>query len=151
METDTMTQPPHPPTDTPPPPPHWTRTNVDTGTPWERAVGYSRAVRVGPLIFVTGTIAADIEGNLIGHGDPHEQTTVIIRKIATALAELGGTLEHVVATRIYVTDIDHWPEVGRAHREHFGDIRPCATMVEVTRLALPNALVEIEATAVRPT
>lgn len=126
----------------------WTRTSVSTGTPWERAVGYSRAVRVGPLVFVTGTIAADAAGNLIGEGDPFSQATAILDKTEAALGELGAVMADVVSTRLYVTNIDDSEAIGRAHRDRFGEIRPCATMVEVSRLALPGAVVEIEVMAI---
>jgi enamine deaminase RidA (YjgF/YER057c/UK114 family) len=124
------------------------RHNIDTGTPWESMVGYSRAVRLGQFIFVTGTIAADETGSIIGGNDPYAQTVAAIRKIQTALQRAGGDLADVVRTRMFVTNIDHWQQIGRAHCEFFGRIRPATTMVEVKRLIVPEALVEIEADAV---
>jgi enamine deaminase RidA (YjgF/YER057c/UK114 family) len=124
------------------------RQNIASGTPWEEIVGYSRAVRLGPFIHVTGTLAADEHGRMIGTGDAYAQTIAAIGKIEQALKEAGATLEDVVRTRIYVTDIDRWKEIGRAHRELFGKIKPATTMVEVSRLFTPEALVEIEADAI---
>ena len=124
------------------------RRNISTATPWEDIVGYSRAVRIGPFIYVTGTLAADDDGNPLGVGDACAQTKAVIEKIQRALNEAGATLADVVRTRIYVTDIDRWEEVAEAHRSFFGDIRPCTTMVQVSRLFTPEALVEIEADAV---
>jgi len=110
-------------------------------------VGYSRAVRAGDLIVVAGTTASDEQGNVVGKDDPYRQTQVILAKIDRALRALGATLEDVIRTRIYVTDINRWEEIGRAHREVFGAIRPAATMVEVRRLVGPEMLVEIEVEA----
>lgn len=124
------------------------RHNINTGTPWESLVGYSRAVRVGQLVFVTGTIAADEAGRIIGGDDPYAQAVAAIRKIQAALQRAGADLEDVVRTRMYITNIDHWQQIGRAHCEFFGRIRPATTMVEVSRLIVPEALVEIEADAV---
>lgn len=124
------------------------RRTFSTGTSWEARVGYSRAVRVGAFVFVTGTIAANERGELIGANDAHVQTVYILEKIRAALDELGASLNDVVRTRMYVTNIDHWEAIGDAHAEYFRDIRPCTTMVEVIRLVLPGALVEIEADAV---
>lgn len=124
-----------------------TRHNIDTGTPWEGIVGYSRAVRLGNMIFVTGTIAADEMGQIIGGNDPYAQTVAAIRKIQAALQRAGADLEDVVRTRMFVTNIDHWQQIGRAHGEFFSRIRPATTMVEVKRLIIPEALVEIEADA----
>ena len=124
------------------------RHNISTNTPWESVVGYSRAVRVGGLIFVTGTIAADEAGNIIGGNDPYAQTVAAIRKIQDALQRAGADLQYVVRTRMFVTNIDHWQQIGSAHAEFFGRIRPATTMVEVKRLITPSALIEIEADAV---
>jgi len=124
------------------------RVNFSTHSPWEPIVGYSRAVRCGSQVFVTGTTATGPEGKLVGAGSAYEQTVQVLRNIEAVLRRAGASLEHVVRTRIYVTDITQWKEGGRAHREFFGDIRPCATMVEVSRLVEPEMLVEIEADAV---
>ncbi len=124
------------------------RTNWGTGTPWEPIVGYSRVVRVGPFVYVSGTTSTDASGALVGSGDTTAQTVQILQNIQTALEKAGARLEHVVRTRIYVTDIANWEQIGRAHGAVFGTIRPAATMVEVQRLIDPQMLVEIEADAV---
>ena len=121
---------------------------VSSGAAWEPVVGYSRAVRVGPWVSVAGTTAAAEGGGAVGGDDVAAQTREALRRIAVALEEAGAGLEHVVRTRIYVTDIDRWEEVGRVHGEVFGRIRPASTMVEVRRLIDPALLVEVEADAV---
>ena len=123
------------------------RINVSSGAPWESVVGYSRAVRVGPLVHVAGTAAVDREGRVVAPGDAAAQTRFILDKIEAALAEVGARLAHVTRTRIYVTDISRWEEVGRAHGERFRDIRPATSMVEVKGLISPDMVVEIEAEA----
>jgi enamine deaminase RidA (YjgF/YER057c/UK114 family) len=127
------------------------RQNVGSGSPWESRVGYSRAVRVGPLIAVAGTTATDETGAVVGRGDAYAQTVVILRKIEAALTAAGGAMKHVVRTRMFVTDIASWEEVGRAHAEFFGSIKPAATMVQVSKLIDPDMLVEIEVDAILET
>lgn len=124
------------------------RTNISSGTPWESIVGYSRAVRVGPYVYVAGTSAADSNGDIVGADDPYSQAIYIINKIEKALQDAGAELKDVVRTRIYVTDVTDWDEVARAHGELFGQIRPAATLVEVSSLLEPEMLVEIEADAI---
>ena len=124
------------------------RTNYSSGAKWESIVGYSRAVRVGNTVEVTGTVAVDENNNLVGGNDAYEQTKFVLQKIEAVLQRAGASLKDVVRTRIFVTDISRWEEFGRAHGEFFKDIRPCTTMVEVSKLISPEYLVEIEATAI---
>lgn len=122
------------------------RINIQSFTKWEDKIGYSRAVRIGNLIEVSGTSAIDRE-HIIAPGDPYQQTRFIIQKIEKALNDAGASLEDVIRTRIYVTNIKDWEAVGRAHGEYFKNIKPVTTMIEVTSLIDPNFVVEIEATA----
>jgi len=124
------------------------RRNVSSGAVWESIVGYSRAVRMGPFVFVAGTTAVDAEGRIVSPEDAYGQARFILQKIVHALNEAGATPRDVVRTRMFVTNVKDWEKVGRAHAEVFRDIRPAATMVEVPRLVAPEALVEIEADAV---
>lgn len=123
------------------------RENVVSGTEWEESVGYSRAVRRGPFVFVSGTTATDGMGGIVGEGDAYRQTAQAIGNIKVALEAAGATLRDVVRTRIYVTDIHLWREVGRAHGEVFGEIKPASSMLEVSRLIDVRMLVEVEADA----
>jgi enamine deaminase RidA (YjgF/YER057c/UK114 family) len=124
------------------------RLNISSGAKWEDIVGYSRAVRIGNVIEVAGTTSVDENGHVVGLNDPYEQTRFILAKIEKALAQAGASMKDVVRTRMFVTDMSRWEEVGRAHGLYFKDIKPAATMVEVKSLISPELLVEIEATAV---
>lgn len=124
------------------------RTNLSSGSKWEDLVGYSRAVKVGNLIEVSGTVSTDHSGEIVGEGDEYLQTRFILLKLENTLKQLGSSLDAVVRTRIYVTNIANWEKVGKAHNEIFGVIRPATTMVEVNKLIDKKYLVEIEATAI---
>ncbi|NWG18391.1 MAG: RidA family protein [Chloroflexi bacterium] len=124
------------------------RTNVSSGAKWENIVGYSRAVRIGNIVEVAGTTAVDENGQVVGAGDVYAQARYILEKIERALNQAGAARTDVIRTRMFVTDISQWQEIGRAHGEFFRDIRPAATMVEVSALVSPELLVEIEVSAV---
>ena len=124
------------------------RTTYSSGAPWEDIVGYSRAVKVGNLVEVTGTVTVDDSGNVVGLNDAYLQTRFILEKIEKVLNRAGAELKHVVRTRMFVTDISQWENYGKAHGEIFKDIKPCTSMIEVKGLIAPEYLIEIEATAI---
>ncbi len=124
------------------------RHNISTGTPWEPRIGYSRAVRIGSRVIVSGTTAVNERGEIVGVGNPYAQAMKILSSIEKVLIDAGAQLKDVVRTRIYVTNLDHWEQVGRAHGKIFGEIRPASTIIEVGRMVSKDMLVEIEAEAV---
>lgn len=124
------------------------RQRISSSTKWEPIVGYSRAIRVGSMVYISGTTATNEKGEIIGVNNPYLQTHQAIQNIEKAIMQVGGNLNHLVRTRIYVTDISHWKDVGRAHGEFFANIRPATTIVEVSNLIHPDMLVEIEAEAI---
>ena len=124
------------------------RKNLFSGTEWEEAVGYSRGVRIGNVIEISGTISMTNSGEIVGEGDPFLQTRFVLMRIQNAIEQLGGKLSDVIRTRVYVTDISQWDRIGKAHLEFFGDIKPCNTIIEVSKMINDSCLVEIEATAI---
>ncbi|MBS1621389.1 MAG: RidA family protein [Bacteroidetes bacterium] len=124
------------------------RVLYSSGTQWEKIVGYSRAVKVGNVVEVTGTVAVDENNNVVGGNSAYEQTRFVIQKIESVLEKAGASLKDVVRTRMFVTDISRWEEYGKAHGEFFKDIRPCSTMIEVSKLIAPGYLIEIEVSAI---
>ena len=126
------------------------RTNYSSGSKWEDIIGYSRAVKMGNIIEVTGTVAVNDSGETVGKNDPYEQTKYIYQKIETVLRRAGAGMKDVVRVRMFVTDISLWQEFGRAHSEFFKDIKPCNTMVQISALIEPEFMIEIEATAILP-
>ena len=124
------------------------RIKISSGTKWEDYVGYSRAIRTGNVVEVSGTVAVDENGHIVGKKDPYEQTRFVLSKIEKALNQAGAKMEHVVKTRIYVSDINNWEAIGRAHGEFFHEIKPASTLFEVSTLIGIDYLVEIEATAI---
>ena len=124
------------------------RVNISSGAKWEDVVGYSRAVRIGNVIEVAGTTAVDDRNEIVGVNNPYEQTKYVLGKIEKALAEAGASMKDVVRTRMFVTDISKWEEIGRAHGEYFKDVKPAASMIEVKGLITPGLLIEVEVTAI---